>query len=224
MSIMASGRLVVVISGSGSNLQAIIDGCNDGSIPGEICAVVSNNPDVYGLKRAENAGLKTAVLNHRNYGTREAYDYSLAELIDGYSPDLIVLAGFMRILTPDFVRRYKGKLLNIHPSLLPKYPGLHTHQRALEAGDSEQGATVHFVTEELDGGPPIVQGAITIEQNDDEDSLAQKVQSQIEHKIYPLAVAWCLNGRLKLTPKGAAILDEKQLPATGYQYHSNANN
>lgn len=217
MSDIAFGRILVIISGSGSNLQAIIDGCASNEIPGSICGVISNNPDVYGLERAENAGIPTRVLNHREFDSRNSYDQSLAELIDSYSPDVIVLAGFMRILTSDFVNRYQGRLLNIHPSLLPKYPGLHTHKRALESGDAEHGATVHFVTEELDGGPPIIQGTVPIDRDDDEASLASKVQFQIEHRIYPLAVSWCLNKRLELAD-GAARLDGKPLPNSGYKY------
>ena len=217
MSEGATGRIVVVISGSGSNLQAIIDGCSEGSIPGVICGVISNNPDAFGLERASRASIPTAVLNHREYKSRAVYDQSLAELIESFSPDLILLAGFMRILTPEFVSKFKGKLLNIHPSLLPKYTGLHTHKRALENGDSKHGATVHYVTEELDGGPIIIQGAIPIESEDDELSLATKVQSQIEHHIYPLAATWCLIGRTKLTAEGVER-DSILIDRTGYQY------
>lgn len=217
----ALGRILVVVSGSGSNLQAIIDGCQSGSIPGQVCAVISNNPDVYGLERANIAGIEARVLSHRNYNSREDYDQALAELIDSYSPDLIVLAGFMRILTPEFVGKYIGRLLNIHPSLLPKYTGLHTHQRALENGDTEHGATVHFVTAELDGGPAIIQGAVGIKAEDDETSLATRLQMDIEHKIYPLAVTWCLNGRIELSKDGV-YLDGKPLPKSGYRYKADS--
>lgn len=217
MSENTTGRIVIVISGNGSNLQAIIDGCTDGSIPGTICGVISNNPDAFGLERASRASIPTTVLNHREYESRAVYDQSLAELIESFSPDLILLAGFMRILTPEFVCKFKGKLLNIHPSLLPKYTGLHTHKRALENGDSKHGATVHYVTEELDGGPIIIQGTIPIESEDDELSLAAKVQSQIEHHIYPLAATWCLNGRTKFTAEGVER-DSVLLDRTGYQY------
>lgn len=211
------GRILVVISGSGSNLQAIIDACVGGGIRGEICTVISNNPDVFGLERAEKAGISSAVLNHRDFDSRESYDQSLADLIDSHDPDVVVLAGFMRILTPAFVTRFKGKLLNIHPSLLPKYPGLHTHKRALENGDQTHGATVHFVTEELDGGPPIIQGAVPVQSDDDESSLAQRVQLDVEHKIYPLAVDWLLSGRLQLVDEGAE-LDGKLLPSSGHPF------
>lgn len=210
-------RIVMVISGGGSNLQAIIDGCANKDIPGKISGVISNNSDAYGLIRAENAGITTAVLDHREYESRSSYDQSLATLIHSFSPDLILLAGFMRILTPEFVAQFKGKLLNIHPSLLPKYPGLHTHRRALENHDSEHGATVHYVTEELDGGPIIIQGAIPIESGDDESSLASRVQTQIEHHIYPIAAAWYLNGRIKLLENGVEY-NSKLLSKSGYQY------
>ena len=212
-----SGSILVVISGSGSNLQAIIDSCAAGDIPASICAVVSNNPGVYGLERAEKAGIQSEVLNHRDFDSREAYDEKLAALINKNNPDLIVLAGFMRILTPEFVQKFKGKLLNIHPSLLPKYPGLHTHQRAIDNGDSRHGATVHFVTEELDGGPAIIQGAVDIEPKDDAASLATKVQEQVEYKIYPKAVEWFMRGKLRLTNDGAE-LEGKLLPDSGYEY------
>lgn len=210
--------ILVVISGSGTNLQAIIDACHNGHINARICAVVSNVADVFGLQRAENAGIQTLTLEHKHYASRDAYDQALAARIDEYAPDLIVLAGFMRILTEDFVKRYHGKLINIHPSLLPKYQGLHTHQRALEAKDKEHGATVHFVSAELDGGPAIIQGGVPILSDDDEASLAQRVQLDIEHQIYPLAVRWCLERRVILTEQGAE-LDGELLPSGGFKYH-----
>ena len=213
----STGSILVIISGSGSNLQAIIDGCANGDLPGSICAVISNNPKAYGLERANIAGIPSAVLNHRGFDSREAYDEKLAELILEYDPDLIVLAGFMRILTSEFVQKFEGKLINIHPSLLPKYPGLHTHQRAIDNGDSHHGATVHFVTEELDGGPAIIQGAVAIDSQDDATSLAAKVQEQVEYKIYPLAVKWFMQGKLHLSSTGAE-LDGKLLPDSGYEY------
>lgn len=209
--------ILVVISGSGSNLQAVIDACNSGQINGRICTVISNVPGVYGLERARRAGIEALELNHKTFDSRAAYDSALAAEIDARSPDLIVLAGFMRILTPEFVARYQGRLINIHPSLLPRYQGLHTHQRALQSGDSEHGATVHFVSAELDGGPPIIQGAVPILDSDDEDSLAQRVQLDVEHHIYPLAVQWCLEQRVVLTTEGA-VLDGELLPASGFQY------
>nr|WP_181418747.1 phosphoribosylglycinamide formyltransferase [Pseudomonas alcaligenes] len=211
---MADCNVVVLISGSGSNLQALIDSiANDGN-PARIAAVISNRADAYGLVRAQNAGIPTLVLDHKQFDGREAFDAALIEAIDGFDPQLVVLAGFMRILTGDFVRHYEGRLLNIHPSLLPKYKGLHTHQRALEAGDREHGCSVHFVTEELDGGPLVVQAVVPVESGDTPESLAQRVHSQ-EHHIYPLAMRWFAEGRLKLGKTGAQ-LDGKDLPATGH--------
>ena len=206
--------VVVLISGSGSNLQALIDSITGDDHPARIRAVISNRADAFGLERARKAGIDTRVLDHKAYADREAFDAALIEAIDGYAPQLVVLAGFMRILTPGFVRHYQGRLLNIHPSLLPKYKGLHTHQRALEAGDSEHGCSVHFVTEELDGGPLVVQAVVPVESGDTPESLAQRVHRQ-EHHIYPLAMRWFAEGRLKLGKTGAQ-LDGKDLPATGH--------
>ncbi|MGH8483042.1 MAG: phosphoribosylglycinamide formyltransferase, partial [Pseudomonas sp.] len=169
--------VVVLLSGTGSNLQALIDSFRTGESPVRIRAVISNRADAYGLQRARDAGIDTAVLDHKAFDGREAFDTALVELIDGYQPQLVVLAGFMRILSAGFVRHYQGRLLNIHPSLLPKYKGLHTHQRALEAGDSEHGCSVHFVTEELDGGPLVVQAVIPVELDDTPERLAQRVHS-----------------------------------------------
>ena len=180
-------RIVVLISGSGTNLQALIDACKSGYINGEIVGVLSNKADVYGLTRAENAGIEHCVLSHKAFDSRESYDQALIEQITQYQPDLVVLAGFMRILTADFVQKFSGKLLNIHPSLLPKYQGLNTHQRAIDAKDSEHGVSVHFVTEELDGGPVILQAKVPVFENDNADDLASRVHKQ-EHRIYPLVV------------------------------------
>lgn len=211
-------RVVVLISGSGSNLQALIDGQQAGELDIAIEAVISNRPDVKGLARAEQAGIATKTLDHQAFESREAFDQQLVRDIDKYQPNLIVLAGFMRILTPEFVRHYLGKMLNIHPSLLPKYQGLHTHQRAIDAGDSEHGVTVHFVTEELDGGPPVIQAVVPILDGDTEDSLAKRVQTQ-EHKIYPKAVQYFASGRLQMDT-GKAILDGAVLPPSGEQIRS----
>lgn len=205
--------VVVLLSGTGSNLQALIDSTRTGDSPVRICAVISNRADAYGLQRAKDAGIATAVLDHKAFDGREAFDAALVELIDGYRPQLVVLAGFMRILSAGFVRHYQGRLLNIHPSLLPKYKGLHTHQRALEAGDAEHGCSVHFVTEELDGGPLVVQAVIPVELDDTPERLAQRVHSQ-EHLIYPLAVRWFAEGRLRLGEHGA-LLDGQPLAASG---------
>jgi phosphoribosylglycinamide formyltransferase-1 len=198
--------VVVLISGSGSNLQALIDGASSGSLPIDLRAVISNEPGAFGLERAAAAGIETRLLNHRDFAARDAYDSALAALIDDFAPGLVVLAGFMRILTPAFVARYRGRLFNIHPSLLPRYRGLHTHRRALEAGDAVHGASVHFVTEELDGGPLVLQARVPVLPDDDPDSLAARVLQQ-EHKIYPLVVRWFAQGRLSLGEDGHPRLD-----------------
>lgn len=207
-------RIVVLISGSGSNLQAIIDACNTPSYSGKVVGVLSNKPDVYGLTRADNAGIDNHVISHKSYDTREDYDQALIKHIDSYDADLVVLAGFMRILTPAFVQHFSGKLLNIHPSLLPKYQGLNTHQRAIDAGDKEHGVSVHFVTEELDGGPVILQAKVPIFAEDNADDLAARIHVQ-EHKIYPLVVDWFCRDRVKMEGE-KAILDGIALPLSGY--------
>ncbi len=208
-------RVVVLISGSGSNLQALIDGVATGNLPIEIVAVISNRPDVMGLSRAANAGIQTLVLDHKGFASREAFDQELMRAIDSYTPGLIVLAGFMRILTPEFTHHYLGRMLNIHPSLLPKFQGLHTHQRAIDAGETQHGVTVHFVTAELDGGPAIVQAVVPVIKTDDANLLAKRVQRQ-EHVIYPLAVKWFAQGDLRMVD-GKAELKGELLPACGYQ-------
>lgn len=192
-----SGSIVILISGSGSNMQAIIEAVDNGDIPGHISAVISNRPDAFGLERAQAAGIHTEVLDHTEFDRREIFDLNLIRKIDDHEPDLVILAGFMRILTPDFVRRYSGKLINIHPSLLPKYQGLHTHKRAIEAGDKEHGASVHFVTEELDGGPVFLQASVPVLPEDTPETLAQRVLVQ-EHQIFPIAVKWFMEGRIQL--------------------------
>lgn len=189
--------LVVLISGNGSNLQAIMDAIKEQGLRAEVRAVVSNNPDAYGLSRARNDNIAAEVLDHRNFPSREAYDQELQLLIDRYQPDLVVLAGFMRILTEDFVNHYHGRMLNIHPSLLPKYQGLNTHQRVLEAGDNVHGVSVHFVTPELDGGPVILQAEVPVHPGDTPDDLAERVHQQ-EHVIYPLVIRWFTENRLAL--------------------------
>ncbi|EAR09058.1 phosphoribosylglycinamide formyltransferase [Reinekea blandensis] len=204
-----SKRIVVLISGSGSNLQAILDQCAAGDIDGQVTAVISNRPDVLGLSRAEKAGADAITLDHKQFEDRAAFDAALAEAIDQYTPDLIVLAGFMRILTKSFVDRYHGRMLNIHPSLLPKYPGLDTHQRALDAGDHEAGATVHLVTAELDGGPLIAQAKVAISEDDTVQTLNRKVLAQ-EHHLYPEVVRWFCSGRLTFA-EGLPQLDGEVL-------------
>jgi phosphoribosylglycinamide formyltransferase-1 len=208
---MSAQRLpvVVLISGDGSNLQAIIDQTAD-QLQINIRAVISNRANVHGLRRAERAGIETRVLDHTTFPDRENYDRALIELIDSFAPELVVLAGFMRILTPRFVRHYRGRLLNIHPSLLPKHRGLHTHQRALDAGDEIHGATIHFVTEELDGGPSIVQAQVPVRPDDTAEQLAARVL-QKEHQIYPLAIRWFAEQRLKLDEDDHVNMDDRQL-------------
>jgi phosphoribosylglycinamide formyltransferase-1 len=190
-------RIVILISGRGSNMQAILKVAAVERWPAQIAAVISNQPTAAGLDVARAAGIATSAINHRDYPDREQFDAALAELIDQHSPDLIVLAGFMRILTPGFVNRYFGRLINIHPSLLPSFPGLHTHQQAIDAGVKVHGATVHFVTAELDHGPIIAQAAVPVLDSDTQDTLADRVLEQ-EHRIYPQAVLDLMSGALKL--------------------------
>ncbi len=211
-------RVVVLISGSGSNLQALIDGQIAGELPIRIEAVISNQPDVYGIERAQKHNIPTHVLAHKDYPDRASFDDALASAIDSYQPTLVVLAGFMRILTPEFVRHYTGRMLNIHPSLLPKYQGLHTHQRALDNKDEAHGVSVHFVTEELDGGPIIIQAIVPILEGDTVDTLSRRVQAQ-EHIIYPMAVDWFAKERLTIK-EDSVSLDNELLPKTGHQIDS----
>ncbi|MDQ1363262.1 MAG: phosphoribosylglycinamide formyltransferase 1 [Pseudomonadota bacterium] len=188
--------IVVLISGTGSNLQAIIDAIAAKKINAEIRAVISNKPGVAGLQRARDAGIATHVIEHKQYPDRNAFDAALRDCIDQYQPQLVVLAGFMRILGDGFVQHYPGRMLNIHPSLLPEFPGLDTHRRVLAAGHTQHGASVHFVTPELDGGPLLVQAVIPVQANDTAESLQQKVHQQ-EHIIYPLAIGWIAEGRVQ---------------------------
>jgi phosphoribosylglycinamide formyltransferase-1 len=190
-------RIVILISGRGSNMQAMLKVAALERWPAQIAAVISNQPTAAGLDVARAAGIATSAINHRDYPDREQFDAALAELIDQHSPDVIVLAGFMRILTPGFVNRYFGRLINIHPSLLPSFTGLHTHQRAIDAGVKVHGATVHFVTAELDHGPIIAQATVPVLDDDTEDTLAARVLEQ-EHRIYPQAVRDLISGALKL--------------------------
>lgn len=189
--------IVVLISGRGSNLQSIIDKARDGSLAVEVRAVISNEPDAFGLERARRAGITTRVLNHRDFKSREDFDDALMALVDGFEPGLVVLAGFMRILTPGFVSHYAGRLMNIHPSLLPEFPGLDTHQRAIDAGVAEHGVSVHFVTPSLDGGPVIIQARVPVRKHDDAEALAARVLEQ-EHVVYPKAIGWFAEGRLSI--------------------------
>lgn len=189
----SKARLCVLISGSGSNLQAIMDACQSGQLNAQVALVISNRADAYGLIRAQQAHIPTITLDHRRFATRSDFDSALAKHIDQVDPDYIVLAGFMRILTPGFVEHFLGKMINIHPSLLPKYPGLDTHERALAAGDHEHGATVHFVTPTVDAGPPIVQGILNVQPDDSVARLKSRVH-QLEHVIYPHALNRLING------------------------------
>ena len=202
-------RIAVLISGSGTNLQAIINHQQRYPNLYEIVTVISNKKEVLGLARAEKAGIPTQVVDHKAFANREAFDRQLQTVIDQANVELIVLAGFMRILTEGFTRHFLGKMLNIHPSLLPKYTGLNTHQRAIDAGDAEHGLSIHFVTPELDAGPAVLQAKVCIEADDTVESLQSKVHQQ-EHLAYPLAVQWFTEGRLKLK-NGQAWFDQRQL-------------
>lgn len=206
--------IVVLISGHGSNLQAILDSCQQGDINGKITAVVSNRSDAYGLQRAKDAGIDAIAIEHNDFSDRTQFDQQLMTEIDQYQPDLLILAGYMRILSTEFVQHYAGKMLNIHPSLLPKYQGLNTHQRAIDNGDSEHGASVHFVTDELDGGPVILQAKVPVFPDDTAEDVALRVNSQ-ELTIYPLVTQWFCAGRLQMVD-GAAVLDGEPLPVSGY--------
>ena len=190
-------RVVVLISGSGSNLQAFIDAIAKESLSIEISLVISNKEGAFGLQRAQQAGISTAVIDHQAYADRASFDQMLMTAIDKAGADLVILAGFMRILTAEFVLHYANRLINIHPSLLPKYPGNNTHQRALDANDQRHGASVHFVVPEVDAGPIIIQGHMPILQSDNKNSLQQRIH-KIEHVIYPTAVRWFADGRLTI--------------------------
>ncbi len=180
-------RLVILISGRGSNMRSIVEATRQGELEVEIAAVISNRPDAAGLEFAGHAGIDTQVLDHKQFDSRESFDNAMIDIIDSYQPDFVILAGFMRILTADFVTHYAGRLINIHPSLLPKFKGLHTHERAIEAGESEHGASVHFVTAELDDGPVILQAKVPVLADDNADTLAARVLEQ-EHLLYPAAI------------------------------------
>ena len=204
-------RVVVLVSGRGSNLQAIAARADAGELPVRIEAVVSDRVDAGALDWARARGIATSVLSPRDFPDREAYGRALGDIVESHAPQLVVLAGFMRILSDEFVLRFSGRMLNIHPSLLPRYAGLHTHRRALAAGDREHGASVHFVTPELDGGPVVLQARVPILPGDDEASLAARVLRE-EHVIYPRCVGWFAAGRVAMRD-GAAWLDGKRLDA-----------
>ena len=202
-------NIVVLISGNGSNLQAIIDACKQKKINGTLRAVFSNKADAFGLERAREAGIAAHALSASQFASREAFDRELVQEIDAYAPDVVVLAGYMRILSPAFVAHYAGRLLNIHPSLLPKYPGLNTHRQVLENGDAEHGTSVHFVTDELDGGPVILQAKVPVFEGDSEEDVTARVQAQ-EHAIYPLVVSWFVDGRLAMRDGSVPSLEGGQ--------------
>lgn len=202
--------IVVLASGSGTNLQALIDASRERDYPGEIIAVGCNKPNAFALERAAQANIPTFVVNHKNHGSREEFDGALMAELRRYNPDLIVLAGFMRILTDDFVRAFRGRMLNIHPSLLPAYTGLNTHQRALEAGEKVHGVSIHFVTEELDGGPVIAQVDVPVASDDTPETLAERVQRE-EHMLYPIVVRWLCEGRIQLGAH-SVLFDGEPLP------------
>ena len=201
-------KAVILISGNGSNLQSIID--NADRIDLQISCVISNNKNAFGLKRAESSNLRTSIVDPELYNSKEAFDRELISIIQQHGVELIVLAGYMRVLTPLFVSHYFGKILNIHPSLLPKFPGLNTHQRAIDASETAHGVSVHFVTKELDGGPIINQESVIIDNLDTEETLSMKVLKK-EHVIYPKVIHWYTQGRLKLIDNFTATLDGKMI-------------
>ena len=205
-------NIVILISGRGSNMEALIAARDAGRLSARIAAVISNRADAKGLQTAAAAGIPTAVLDHKMFDGREAFDAALVACIDGFSPDLVVLAGFMRILTAGFVRHYEGRLLNIHPSLLPAFTGLHTHQRALADGVRIHGCTVHFVTAELDHGPVVIQAAVPVLEDDDEAALGARVLAQ-EHRIYPQAVQWFVEDKLTIVDGKVKIAGSVVEPA-----------
>ena len=218
MSAAPDKRISILISGRGSNMEAFLAAQQEQSLSGSVVRVISNRPSAAGLQTAKAHGVPTAIVDHTQFDSRESFDEALANVVAQDRPDAVVLAGFMRILTPIFINRFAGKLLNIHPSLLPKYPGLNTHKRAIESGDSEGGVTVHYVTNELDGGPPILQVRVPIHQGDTEVTLAARTL-EYEHKIFPKAVNWHLEGRLYQHVDGA-VLDGKKLSKCGAQWSS----
>ncbi|MDO5054514.1 MAG: phosphoribosylglycinamide formyltransferase [Pasteurella oralis] len=207
-------KIVVLISGQGTNLQALIDACRSSAIPAQIVAVISNKADAFGLQRAKSAAIPSKVFLRQEFDSHLAMDQQIADYIESVQADLIVLAGYMKILSAEFTQRFTGRILNIHPSLLPKYPGLHTYQQALDAGEQEHGTTVHFVNEEVDSGAIILQAKVPIFADDEMTDIEERVKEQ-ELRIYPLVVKWFVEDRLKLI-NGQAFLDHQLLPAQGY--------
>lgn len=201
-------KLVILISGRGSNMEAIIRACAQERWPAEVAAVIANRPDAAGLAIAASHGIATAVVDHRSFDGRDSFDAALAAEIDRFAPDLVILSGFMRILSPAFVERYEGRMLNIHPSLLPSFKGVHTHQQALDAGVALHGATVHFVIPELDSGAIVAQAAVPVRNGDDAAALARRVLAA-EHVLYPRAVRWFVEGRLRLEAGRAVVAPDE---------------
>jgi len=204
---MAEKSIVILISGRGSNMEALLEA----RLPARVAAVISNNPGARGLTTAKSRGIPATVVDHRDFGDRAAFDAALAAEIDRHRPDLVALAGFMRIFTTPFIERYNGRMMNIHPSLLPSFPGLHTHRQALAAGVRIHGCTVHFTAPDVDSGPIIVQAAVPVLPDDTEERLAARVLAE-EHRVYPQAVRWFLEGRLRLGPNGTVTVDAAHAP------------
>ena len=202
--------VVILISGRGSNLQAIINAAAEDELPVDIRAVISNRPAAEGLQHAINAGIPAEFIDNAEFPDRESFDKALMACIERFQPKLVILAGFMRILTAEFVQHYSGRMLNIHPSLLPAFPGMHTHRRALEAGSKQHGASVHFVTEDVDAGAVVLQSQLAVQEQDTAATLAARVL-ELEHHLYPLAIRWFAEGRLQLNSSGQATLDGKVL-------------
>jgi phosphoribosylglycinamide formyltransferase-1 len=202
--------IVILISGRGSNLQSIIDCAASGALAVKIRAVISNRPDAAGLEIATAAGIATEIIDHSRYADRQSFDQALQDRVDQYQPGLVVLAGFMRLLSEGFVAHYHGRMLNIHPSLLPEFPGLHTHRRAIKTGQREHGASVHFVTDDMDGGPVLLQMRVPVKPDDDPEALAARVLVQ-EHRLYPLAIQWFAEQRIFLDEYGRIVFDGQPL-------------
>lgn len=205
-------NIVILISGRGSNMEAIVQACAQEQWPARVVAVISNKPDAAGLRFAADRGIATAVVDHRQFDSREAFDAELARVVEGFTPDAVVLAGFMRILTEGFVRCFEGRMLNVHPSLLPAFTGLHTHQRAIDAGCKVAGATVHFVTPELDHGPIVAQAVVPVLPGDTAQALSDRVLVQ-EHQLYPQAVRWLVEGKLAVDAQGRVAQTDGQVQA-----------
>ena len=212
-----TASIVILISGRGSNMEAIVNAVSAGKIAGKVTAVIANKPDAAGLNFAKKAGIDSICVDHNQYENRESFEAALIKRIDAYQPTVVALAGFMRILTPHFINHYEGRLLNIHPSLLPAFPGLNTHRRVLEAGVKWHGCTVHFITETLDCGPIIIQAAVPVLPDDDEHLLSQRVLT-MEHQIYPQAISWFVNEQLSIEKDCVRIKDDKEAQFRSYQF------